>query len=144
MIVEEYSPERIEQITRNIDLAFDFLDGVLERPEVLEHLPREGEIDLRAVDVRGHVYLLLAVQPPDEATWTAYVVRSTPTAGASAAKPPVLDDLGEIHDQGALVRRLTATEATAAAALDALEHDLRTRFEDGIGIPATTGQRSAD
>lgn len=139
---DELSPEAVAKISRNIHLVFDFLDAVVDQPEVLERLPDEGQAAVRSVDLFGHTYLLAAFKPPEEAAWTAHVVRSTPTDGAPASQRPVTDDRRDAHDQTAIVTTATATRATADDAFDALEHDLRARAEEAVGVPTPTAKRS--
>lgn len=144
MMNDECKPSAVNPTRQDINLIRDFFEEIIDRPEVLERLPAQGQIEPRSIDVRGHVYLLMAILPPEEAVWTSYIVRSTSTTGDPAFQRPDLNERGERHDQAALVRSLTASGSTYDDALDALEHDLRERIDELLDIPATTGRRSAD
>ena len=82
----------------------------------------------RTIDVRGHVYTLVAFRTGGDAGWTARVGRYAATGSAARFERPVLDARSHMHDVAA-VAGTTAVGPTAEAALDRLAADLRASVE---------------
>ena len=81
----------------------------------------------RTIDVRGHVFTLVAV-PDRGGGWVARVGRYAATGGAARIEGFILDPRSRAHDMNA-VASTTAAGPTAAAALDRLAGDLRAAIE---------------
>ena len=82
----------------------------------------------RTIDVRGHVYTLVAAPTRGDAGWTARVGRYEATGGAAAVQGVILDARSNAHDMAA-VAGTTATGPTAEAALERLAEGLRGAIE---------------
>jgi hypothetical protein len=96
----------------------------------------------RTIDVRGHVFTLVAVPVGGGAGWVARVGRYAATGGAAQIEGFIRDARSRAHDMNA-VASTTATGPTAEDALDRLAADLRAAIEGATRSDAEEIERRA-
>lgn len=126
-----------DEMADAFDQAFDFARGVFDRPALLDELPDKATLVLRGLsfhdlNISGHPIQLVAVQDAGSSTWTARISRWTLTTESHIFRRPVLDARSILHDQQAIMETFRETRDTSDAALDALEHRVRTAISDAI------------
>lgn len=114
-------PIRASQITERIDQGFDFVQDVIDNPQILETIPNESMLMFRYVLRRVWTMRLTAYLPKHPgARWGARVTGMTPTAipidSPSSVTLAPRDDIARLPT--------VAGHDTAEAALDALEAEL--------------------
>ncbi|MBA2598794.1 MAG: hypothetical protein H0V00_19405 [Chloroflexia bacterium] len=121
---DDIDEARAALIDQRIGQTFDFLSDVIDDPKLLEAIPDGSKLAFRDITIRRYQFRLTASRPRDPAErWTARVTGYTKPGARHGTNAGAVEN--PMHPPHGIPLPEAQTGATAPAALDALEAELR-------------------